>query len=77
MSIRNQGLDLSERARESDMSNIQNQRYTHLTKTKVAKISYDNIHISSRERERQRGGRAHVCVYICLWTLLQTKMLIE
>lgn len=56
--------DLSERARESDMSNIQNQRYTHLTKTKVTKISYDNIHMSSRERERQRGGRAHGCVYV-------------
>ena len=64
VSIRIQGLDLSERARESDMSNSQNQRCTHLTKTKVTKISYDNIHISSRERERQRGGRAHGCVYV-------------
>ena len=58
--------DLSERARESDMSNIQNQSYAHLTKTKVTKISYDNIHISSRERERDREEAAHtyVCIYV-------------
>ena len=60
--------DLSERARESDMSIIQNQRYTHLTKTKVTKISYDNIHISSRERERDREEAAHMDVCMSLDT---------
>lgn len=62
--------DLSERARESDMSNIQNQSYAHLTKTKVTKISYDNIHISSREREREteRRPRTRMCVYMSLDT---------